>query len=531
MGLETTYGSILMNELGVVNWNPNNTNGTVYPLARELNWTIARLEWGLPHPDDRVEYELWTSANDLNSVAFKQNWRDTALNFEYNNYTVFTPHVYILDGAHWGCDDGGFHCGSQCTNSGRLFHYTFYFILFVCSLREVYIHMCVYYLTKFTITKKKNQQRRYCAPDPEYDLSVGLTGMSVVQENLRNICVWKLRMIILLFFFCIPFLYANSTKLNESLWWDYSNLWNKNCWLTNNSMITFTESCSYTQMTSLDSNMTQWVKNCVSTSGGYTYRGGVNTILQEEVRLRENQYLYNLPTVLVNSAIVYGNIDCDEITEQTCQVLDAICAGFINGTQPPQCFQTTTAAPAPNCSESDRDCQGVCYGHYSVDRCGLCLSSETDPHWDDCVGCDGVVNSGYKTNPCGICVSTSLATWNNTGKDCRGVCQGGYERDACGKCLSPSDPNYNSCNAATTTSSSKASTSFTLAILISVLIVVVIVAGIVVIAILYKKQKKTEKDIFTWTKQYQLMEDRSVNATKEKHEPAPAKESEEREEE
>ena len=66
------------------------------------------------------------------------------------NDTVFTPHYYILNGSHWNCDSSHLRCGNQCSNSGR-----------------------------------------YCAVDPEYDLNNGISGMDVVQENLRQLCIWK----------------------------------------------------------------------------------------------------------------------------------------------------------------------------------------------------------------------------------------------------------------------------------------------------------------------------------------------------
>ena len=66
------------------------------------------------------------------------------------NDTVFTPHYYILNGRDWNCNSSGLRCGTQCTNSGR-----------------------------------------YCSFDPEYDLYHGISGMDVVQENLRQLCIWK----------------------------------------------------------------------------------------------------------------------------------------------------------------------------------------------------------------------------------------------------------------------------------------------------------------------------------------------------
>ena len=66
------------------------------------------------------------------------------------NNTLFTPHYYILDGRNWKCDTKFPKCGNQCTNQGR-----------------------------------------YCAVDPERDLDLGISGLDVVQEDLRQLCIWK----------------------------------------------------------------------------------------------------------------------------------------------------------------------------------------------------------------------------------------------------------------------------------------------------------------------------------------------------
>ncbi len=54
------------------------------------------------------------------------------------------------------------------------------------------------------------------------------------------------------------------------------------------------------------------------------------------------------------------------MTTSTCEVLAPICAGFIDGTQPDVCSVT----PAPTeavCIDTDRDCNGECFGHALID--------------------------------------------------------------------------------------------------------------------------------------------------------------------
>ncbi|KAG6769650.1 hypothetical protein POTOM_025306 [Populus tomentosa] len=128
-----------------------------------LDWTEA-----LPHPDERVEYEFWTSSNDEcgpkcdSQIEFVKNFKGAARILEQKGYTQFTPH-YIT----WYCPEAfvlSKQCKSQCINHGR-----------------------------------------YCAPDPEQDFSKGYDGKDVVVQNLRQACFYKV---------------ANESK-KPWLWWDY----------------------------------------------------------------------------------------------------------------------------------------------------------------------------------------------------------------------------------------------------------------------------------------------------------------------
>lgn len=128
------------------------------------------LDWreALPHPDDRVEYELWTNSNDEcgpkcdSQIQFLKNFKGAAQILEKGGYTQFSPH-YIT----WYCPEAFIlskQCKSQCINHGR-----------------------------------------YCAPDPEQDFTRGYDGKDVVIQNLRQACVFRV---------------ANETG-KPWLWWDY----------------------------------------------------------------------------------------------------------------------------------------------------------------------------------------------------------------------------------------------------------------------------------------------------------------------
>eukprot|EP01084_Bolivina_argentea_P182921 315713_1 len=284
----------LMQHIGVQNWNPSNIDNMKYPSVENINWTIATIEWGLPHPDDRVEYELWTSSNDYLGSRFKHNFNTTAILLDEAGDTQFTPHMYILNGSHWGCDEmiNGTYtltCKQQCTNNGR-----------------------------------------YCAVDPEYDLEIGLDGMDVIQENLRSLCVWE---------------YDKQQRgiMDDIMWWDYAVLWDENCGVYSNSSLNFHENCSFTQMDKLTSNhhLSDYVLQKIIDTGGYGYADGKNSMLDTETKLKYNSSIYAVPMIRVNEFLIHGNIDCKPpVTQHTCSVLAAICAEFIEGTQPDLCSWT-----------------------------------------------------------------------------------------------------------------------------------------------------------------------------------------------
>eukprot|EP00486_Rosalina_sp_Unknown_P004694 CAMPEP_0201571072 /NCGR_PEP_ID=MMETSP0190_2-20130828/13660_1 /ASSEMBLY_ACC=CAM_ASM_000263 /TAXON_ID=37353 /ORGANISM="Rosalina sp." /LENGTH=819 /DNA_ID=CAMNT_0047995337 /DNA_START=127 /DNA_END=2586 /DNA_ORIENTATION=+ len=398
----------LMEHIGVNNWDPNEHLEMEYPDPDVMNWTIATIEWGLPHPDDLVEYELWTSSNDYLGSKFKHNFNDTAIALDKAKDTRFTPHMYILNGSHWNCDEmfNGTHllpCKQQCTNNGR-----------------------------------------YCAVDPEYDLSIGLDGMDVVQENLRSLCVWKYD--------------ETNFGFDDVMWWDYAVLWDENCGVYSNTSTNFNEACSYAQMDKLktDGSLSTSVKQCIADSGGYGYEDGNNTILHAECKLKYTNSIYAVPLVRVNEFLIHGNIDCDPpVTTATCEVLAAICAGFINGTQPDVC-KVTPAPTIVTCTDDQLDCNGTCYGPHHTDACGKCLTY-SDPNWNECIGCNGQINETfdcegtcgghYGVNVCGYCLDkrSTVYDWQTYGVDCNDGCDINLKEDECGQCLYESDLGWNSC--------------------------------------------------------------------------------------
>jgi len=87
----------------------------------QLNRPVqVEMSWSLPKPDDRVEYELWTTPSDIVSREFLNNFQKIAE--KLGNRAYFSPHMYIYDGTRAGCQGTGGEgsaCYNLCTNNGR----------------------------------------------------------------------------------------------------------------------------------------------------------------------------------------------------------------------------------------------------------------------------------------------------------------------------------------------------------------------------------------------------------------------------
>merc|ERR1719242_841350 len=219
----------------------------------------------------------------------------------------------------------------------------------------------------------------------------------------------------------------------------------------------FNEECSYRMMDQLkkDGTLSSYVQNCVTSNGGSGYEDGVNTLLARESRLKTNQTIYAIPMVRVNEFTIHGNIDCaPPVTSASCEVLSAICAGFLEDTEPEVCALT----PAPtmaNCTEEDRDCAGECFGNHFNDSCGECLLISSH-EWNACIGCNGLTNGSqfdcegtcgghYAVNECGYCKDERQPGFADFGKDCIGGCNRSLKLDRCDQCLAESDQDWDSC--------------------------------------------------------------------------------------
>ncbi|WOH04805.1 hypothetical protein DCAR_0624217 [Daucus carota subsp. sativus] len=236
----------------------------------------VNLDWreSVPHPDERVEYELWTNSNDECGLKcdilmdFVKDFKGAAQILEKGGFTQFTPH-YIT----WYCPTAftiSKQCKSQCINHGR-----------------------------------------YCAPDPEQDFSSGYDGKDVVIENLRQLCVFKV---------------ANETQ-KPWVWWDYVTDFQIRCPMKEKK---YNKECADKVIRSLGLD-SENIEKCM----GDPNADSDNPVLKEEqdaqIGKGSRGDVTILPTLVVNNRQYRGKLAKGA-------VLKAICSGFEETTEPAVCL-------------------------------------------------------------------------------------------------------------------------------------------------------------------------------------------------
>ncbi|KAG2607788.1 hypothetical protein PVAP13_4NG273100 [Panicum virgatum] len=257
---------------------------------------VVKLDWreSMPHPDERVEYELWTNSNDEcgarcdEQMEFVRGFRGHAQLLERGGYARFTPH-YIT----WYCPEAfrlTQQCKSQCINHGR-----------------------------------------YCAPDPEQDFGAGYDGKDVVVENLRQLCVHRV---------------ANESG-RPWTWWDYVMDYKIRCSMKEKK---YSKTCAEDVVTALGLDLKK-VLECMGDPEADAENAVLSKEQEDQVRRgdlpflsRDSQFLEQetigsgsrgdvtiLPTLVINNVQYRGKL------ERTA-VLKAVCAGFKEGTEPRVCL-------------------------------------------------------------------------------------------------------------------------------------------------------------------------------------------------
>lgn len=310
-------------------------------LSKALNdgaKVMLTLEWNVPHPDNIVEWSLWTTSVDKVASTFKRDFDEAAR--ALGDSAVLTPHYTIANGIYIRCfqsdDKEALPCGDQCTNSGR-----------------------------------------YCADKELEYLARNVTGAQVVEENLRQICLFR----------TLKEVHGSTLK-----WWNYIENFEADCYSD------FTKSCAEKVMRGDDVDVDPAVvQKCMDDSGGVAERGGENKLLEEEWNLQLDLSVWITPAVIINGRTYRGSLECKSPVDVTnCGVLAEMCLGFLDRSAISACN------PSPGCPVGEvRDKCGVCGGNGEIDRCGKCLARDDPMFGVSCVGCDGVLNSLKVLDACG----------------------------------------------------------------------------------------------------------------------------------
>ncbi|XP_068640699.1 vacuolar-sorting receptor 6-like [Aristolochia californica] len=244
--------------------------------AQKNQEILIKIDWteSMPHPDSRVEYELWTNSNDECGVRcdeqmnFVKNFRGHAQILEKGGYTLFTPH-YIT----WYCPEAFLlskQCKSQCINHGR-----------------------------------------YCAPDPEQDFGEGYEGKDVVIENLRQLCVHRV---------------ANESG-RSWVWWDFVTDFHIRCSMKEKK---YSKECGEEVIKSLGLPLEKILK-CMGDPDANVDNEVLKNEQERQIGRGSRGDVTILPTLVINNVQYRGKLERNA-------VLRAACAGFEESTEPSICL-------------------------------------------------------------------------------------------------------------------------------------------------------------------------------------------------
>lgn len=230
---------------------------TIKAELRANHMVQVEMQWALPKPDDRVEYDLWTTPSDPVAKEFQKKFKPVAQALGDRAY--FTPHMYIYDGLKSNCQgfDGENMCFNLCTNSGR-----------------------------------------YCATDPDNDLDHGISGADVVKESLRRICIWKH--------------YGEQDGIGKE-WWDYVAEFMERC----DNPDYFANGDCVKDALKHAGVKEDIVDRCIRDSGGLE-KDATNTFLDLEMEAQVNRGVVILPTAFVNTVALRGSLSTDTVFTAIC---------------------------------------------------------------------------------------------------------------------------------------------------------------------------------------------------------------------
>ena len=172
---------------------------------------------------------------------------------------------------------------------------------------------------------------RYCATDPDNDLEKGISGADVVKESLRRICIWKH--------------YGEDGGIGEK-YWAYIQEFMERC---DSEEYFMNEDCAKDAIAHAQVDYDR-IHRCMEDSGGLESDKS-NSMLDYEIAAQTNRGVVVLPTAFVNTVPLRGMLTAPS-------VFNAICAGFLDGTQPDIC-KTCSGCPDVSTCVSKLECEGA----------------------------------------------------------------------------------------------------------------------------------------------------------------------------
>lgn len=220
---------------------------------------MVQFDWGIPSPDGRVEWTLWHSSWDEQSVTALKELKPIIE--ALGDRAFFTPRFVSYNGSKVGCQGGSSSaCGNMCLNQGR-----------------------------------------YCLldPSPLHDQTKGASGADVVLENLRRKCVWKIAS-------------AEDPGVGKK-WWTYVTRFGEKC---NQDESHFVSSeCSAEILSDLDIDVGA-VHKCMHPSGKQVDKK--NAMLEEELQDQTDLQLLRLPALYVDGVHARGHLNAASALSMIC---------------------------------------------------------------------------------------------------------------------------------------------------------------------------------------------------------------------
>jgi PA domain len=215
------------------------------------------MQWSLPHPDSRVEYDLFSSPTDPVARNFFDEFKPIAK--ALGSHAFFTPHMYVFDGVRSQCHgmNGENQCFNLCSNNGR-----------------------------------------YCAMDPDKNLEDGVSGFDVVKESLRRHCIWSN--------------YGEIDGIGEK-WWDYVAEFDKRC----GSMDYFNNPDCVRDVYKHANVDEDLIERCMDNSGGLE-KDTTNSFLEAELKAQTALGVVIMPTAFVNKVAIRGAMSVANVFEAVC---------------------------------------------------------------------------------------------------------------------------------------------------------------------------------------------------------------------